>query len=312
MTSVLFDNPGPRTRRRILIGTVVAGVAVVALLVAIAVKFEREGQLESAMWAPFTDPGVQRQLLKGLYATVKVAILSIALALTLGAVLATGRLSQRWWLRVPATMVVEFFRGVPLLLLILFGFFAYGQELKFVGEWIAADPPDAFAALVIGLMLYNGSVLAEVFRAGINAVPAGQSEAAYALGLTKSRVMTLVLVPQAVRIMLPAIIAQCVVALKDSALGFIIGYQELLNAGRAIYRSPDVFGLSRSPIIQTFVVVGAVYVLLNLLLSTLARWLESRMRRSKKVADPSAVIDVGDTGEPVEALASAPGQPPRG
>src|SRR5437667_9953173 len=267
MSAVLYDIPGPRAKRRVLIGTVVGGL-VLAGIVAVALwKLADKHQLEGAMWSPFADPGVQRQLLRGLLNTIKAAILAIVFALVLGALLATARLSEHRWIRIPATIVVEFFRSVPLLLLILFGFFAYGKQLSFLGDALDAQPPDAFAALIVGLTLYNGSVLAEVFRAGVNAVARGQSEAAYALGMRKTQVMTLILIPQAVRIMLPAIISQCVVALKDSALGFIISYEELLNIGKSVYRRPDLFGLPRSPIIQTVVVIAIIYILLNLLLS---------------------------------------------
>ena len=128
-------------------------------------------------------------------------------------------------------------------------------------------------ALVIALTLYNGSVLAEVFRAGIIAVPRGQSEAAYAIGMRKSQVMTQVLLPQAVRIMLPAIVSQCVVVVKDTALGFALPLDEFAYAGRSIrltFENP----------IQTYVVIAAVYILINWSLSRLAGWLEARQRRS--------------------------------
>jgi glutamate transport system permease protein len=296
MSSVLYDVPGPRARRRALIGTIIGGLALLALVAVVLRSLAGKHQLEGRMWTIFLDPGVQRLLLAGLLNTVKAAAVSIVVALVLGALLATARLSERRWLRVPSVVIVEFFRAVPLLLLILFGFFAYGPQMSWLGTALAAEPADSFAALVIGLILYNGSVLAEVFRAGIKAVPRGQSEAGYALGLRKTQVMTLILAPQAVRIMLPVIVAQCVVALKDSALGFIISYEELLNAAKAIYRSPDDLGLPRPPIIQTVVVVGAIYIVLNLLLGRLARVLERRLRRGRRTAAP-----VATAGEPVAA-----------
>ena len=132
-----------------------------------------------------------------------------------------------------------------------------------------------FGALVIGLTLYNGSILAEIFRAGINAVPTGQSEAAYSIGLRKGAVMRMILVPQGVRIMLPAIVSQMVVLLKDSALGFIVAYPELLRSGRRIYTNIG-------NVIPTAIVIAAIYIIINLALSGLATYLERRQRRGRR------------------------------
>jgi glutamate transport system permease protein len=311
MSAVLYDVPGPRARRR---GRIASGVAVLVLLGIVAAvlwKLDSRGQLDAAYWTWLADPGVQRNLfVYAVLATLKVALISILLALVLGTVLAAGRLSEHRWLRVPATLVVEFFRAVPLLLLILFTFIAFGPRLAPLGEALHAEPAAPFGALVAGLTLYNGSVLAEVFRAGINAVARGQSEAAYALGMCKAQVMTLILMPQAVRIMLPAIVSQCVVALKDSALGFIIGYAEILRVGKGIYGdAPDNFGTPSSPIIQVAIVVAAIYIAINLLLSWLAGRLERRMRRSSRIAGTVLTaedVDGTGTGE-LAAVAAGPG-----
>jgi len=169
---------------------------------------------------------------------------------------------------------VEFFRAVPLLMLIFFFFLAF---------------PDlgSFGALVLGLTLYNGAVLAEIFRAGILAVPRGQSEAAYSLGLGKRQVMQQVLVPQAVRAMLPALISQCVVVLKDPSLGYVITYDELLRTGRLIY--DNYFN-----IIPTVIVITVIYVSINASLSALANLVERRTRvRTGGAPVVHAPIDAG-------------------
>jgi glutamate transport system permease protein len=167
-------------------------------------------------------------------------------------------------------VIVEFFRAIPLLILMFL--FYYGLPMT----GVQMTP---FLAVVLGLTLYNGSVLAEVFRAGILALPRGQSEAAYALGMRKTQAMTLVLLPQAVRSMLPTIISQLVVLLKDTALGFLITYPELLYYARFIGSQGD-FG---RPIVPTTIVVGAIYITLCLLLTALATYLEKRNRRNKKI-----------------------------
>jgi glutamate transport system permease protein len=142
---------------------------------------------------------------------------------------------------------------------------------------------------VIGLTLYNGCVLAEIFRAGIQAVPRGQVEAAYSIGLRKNAVMRLVLIPQAVRTMLPSIVSQMVVLLKDSALGFIVAYPELLRSGRRIYTNVG-------NVIPTAIVIAAIYITINLALGALATWLERRQRVGRRGPAPhieDAPADVG-------------------
>ncbi|TMZ52883.1 amino acid ABC transporter permease, partial [Klebsiella pneumoniae] len=178
----------------------------------------------------------------------------------------------------PATLVVEFFRAVPLVVMIFF--FHYG---------LALGAP--FYSVVLGLTLYNGSVLAEVFRAGILSLPKGQSEAAYAIGMRKTQVMRLVLLPQALRAMLPAIISQLVVLLKDTALGFLITYEELLLYARYL---GSMLEFDR-PLIPITIVVGAMYIIMCLALTGVAKWLESRNRRSEKaiVADGKAETEEG-------------------
>jgi glutamate transport system permease protein len=270
--SVLYDAPGPRARRRVLVGSVIGTLLVAGIVVWAMLRLANHGVFARRQWEPFTDPGVQRFLLHGLWATVKAALVAIVLALVFGVVFAAGRLSQHAWIRVPAIVVIEFFRAIPLLLLILFLFLGFGDQLKPLGQLAGSEVPNAFGALVVGLMLYNGSVLAETFRAGIGAVPRGQAEAAYSVGLRKNQVLRMILVPQAVRIMLPAIISQCVVALKDTALGFVISYEELLRQGKLIFNN---YG----NIVATAIVIASIYIVINLALSTLASLLERRLRQ---------------------------------
>lgn len=270
-SSVLYDLPGPRARLRNRILGVISIAAIVALIAFIIYKFNETGQFQARRWEQFQYAAVQRELLTGLWATLKAAGLATVLALLFGAVFASARLSDRWILRAPATFVVELFRAIPLLILIFFGYYVplqYGWSI------------DKLWALVIGLTLYNGSVLAEIFRAGIKAVPYGQTEGAYAIGLRKNQVLRLILLPQAFRSMLPAIVSQLVVLLKDTALGFIITYPELLFVGKQIGgRLP--FGL---PYVPTYLIIAAIYISICGLLSALAWWLQRRMGRMPKTA----------------------------
>jgi glutamate transport system permease protein len=217
-----------------------------------------------------------------LLATLEAFAVAAVLSLLFGAVFAAGRLSDPLWISRPAAAIVEFFRAVPLLILIFILYFGVSRGL---GVSISV-----FSALVLGLMLYNGSVLAEVFRAGVNALPKGQREASYALGMRKTQVMNYVLLPQALRAMLPTIVSQLVVVLKDTALGFLILYPELLYQARFL-GSQGQLGL---PIIPVAIVVAVIYIAMCLLLSALANYLERRTRRSRKRTDgdPAATGEV--------------------
>jgi glutamate transport system permease protein len=265
MSSVLFDVPGPRARARQRIYTVAAGALFCAVAGWALWKLWQAEQITPDKWTAFTEPTILSGLAEGLAQTLAAAAVAILLAIAFGAVFAAARLSDHRALRWGGTVVVEFFRAVPVLLQMLFLFLAFGDLIG------------AFGALVLGLMLYNGSVLAEIFRAGILSVPRGQREAGYSIGLRKSQVTTLILAPQALRSMLPAIISQCVVALKDTALGYVIGAAGIVYMGKQIYISP----LYDNPF-AVGVVLAAVFIVINYALSRLAVYLESRLRGEGK------------------------------
>jgi glutamate transport system permease protein len=265
-SSILYDHPGPRARVRNVVLSVIFGVAVAALLWWIYAKFEQKGQWAGPLWAPFAQSTTWTQfILPGLQATLTAAVTGMVLSLAFGIIFAVGRLSDHKWLSVPSGVVVEFFRAVPLLLMIFFIF--YGVPFLIQG------PVPAFWAVVVGLTLYNGSVLAEAFRAGIRSLPGGQPEAAYAVGMRKGQVMQHILVPQAARAMLPVIVSQLVVLLKDTALGYIVAYPELLQRG------VNDLSANHGNVVAAAIVVGAIYIVLNSLLTMLANWLDRRSRR---------------------------------
>jgi glutamate transport system permease protein len=270
MSAVLYDVPGPRaiTRNRILNGVV--ALVFIGVVAWVIYRLNSSGQFQSRRWAQFQYTAIQQQLLDGLLNTLKAAGIAAVFALVFGAVFAAARISDHKVIRAPATVVVELFRAIPLLILMFF--FYYGSLQYHLGL-------SPMWAVVLGLTLYNGSVLAEIFRAGIAAVPRGQREAAYACGLRKNQVVRLILLPQAIRAMLPAIVSQLVVLLKDTALGFIITYNELLYVGKQMGGRLE-FGF---PYIPTYIVIAVIYIGLCSLLSILARWLEGRSRRQLKV-----------------------------
>ncbi|MEV4558499.1 amino acid ABC transporter permease [Kitasatospora sp. NPDC049285] len=274
-SSALYDVPGPKALARHRLYGVAALLAIAALVGWVVYMLFHTDQFTYEKWTPFQYKGVQRLLLHGLGNTLKAFGWTVLFALPFGALFAAGRLSDHRAVRWVSTVVVEFFRAMPLLVMIFFIFVA----LKVEPLW----------ALVAGLTLYNGSVLAEVFRAGVLAVPRGQKEAAYALGMRKTQVMAYVLVPQANRAMLPTIVSQLVVALKDTSLGFLITYEEFLHAGKLIATNLD-YDL---PFIPVVMVIAPIYIGMCLLLSWLAKWLERRGRRSPKVKGGAPVAEVG-------------------
>jgi glutamate transport system permease protein len=271
VTSVLYDAPGPGAKRRNVLFSVVFFVLLAALLWWIWQVMDDKGQLKWALWKPFTESQAwTTYLLPGLGDTLKAAALAMLIALPLGAVLGISRLSDHSWVRIPAGAVVEFFRAIPVLLLMLFANEFYARSTDVSSE----DRP--LYAVVTGLVLYNASVLAEIVRAGILSLPKGQTEAAQAIGLRKSQVMRSILLPQAVTAMLPAIVSQLVVIVKDTALGGVmLGFTELLNARGTL-------AANYANVIPSFIVVAVIYIVLNFLLTSFASWLEGRLRRSKR------------------------------
>ncbi|MEU6484088.1 amino acid ABC transporter permease [Streptomyces sp. NPDC046887] len=284
--SVLFDAPGPKAvvRNRIL---AVAGALLIAGLLAFSiVRLSDKGHLAPEMWDIFNYSGIRQNIFDGILATLKAFGIAAVGSVALGVLLAVARLSEHKPVRWFATGFIELFRSIPLLITI------YAVWAGFLTDY-------SMWALAVGLTLYNGCVQAEVLRAGVNSVPKGQREAAYALGMSKTQVMVTVLLPQAVRAMLPTIISQLVVTLKDTSLGYIILYPELLNSARLIASNTLVNG--QYPYVSTIVVVGVVYVAMCLALSGLATWIEKRGRRAKTgigtpPAGESALLS-GDAGQ---------------
>lgn len=290
--TVLYDVPGPRARRRNLLWTLLFVVAIAAVVWWVMASLAEKNQLEWAKWAPFfTDARLwETYILPALKNTVIAAALAMVIALPLGAFLGISRLSEHRWLRGAASTVVEFFRAIPVLILMLFADAAYSEFTD-----ISPDVRPLYA-VVTGLVLYNASVLAEVVRAGILSLPSGQTDAAKAIGMRKGQTMTYVLLPQAVTAMLPALVSQLVVIVKDTALGgAMLGFSELLASVRPMSAN---YGANT---IACFTVVAVIFVALNFALTTFASWLEGRLRRGKRstgaIVGAGAVEELATPGE---------------
>ena len=271
----------------------VASVGAAALLVAAcaaaAARFSDSGQLASSLWRPLTRWSVLRFLLSGFVNTLKAAAVAMAGALVVGVVMALGRLARNRPVRWLAGAYVDFFRAVPLILLIFFCFIGLPKQ---------GLRPSPFQALVLGLTIYNGAVLGEIFRAGILSLDAGQSEAALAIGLTYRQAMWAVILPQAVRRMTPAVVSQLVTLLKDTALGFIVIFDDAL-------RRAQQTGTFFNNLLQATLFIAACYIVVNLSLSRLANRLEVREQRrlGARRIDVGGVEDLAVVGAQATAQA---------
>jgi glutamate transport system permease protein len=278
---ILFDAPGPKTVARHRVYTVVAAVLVLLALAYAVKRFNDAGQFAYALWEPFVTPDIMRAIGQAWLDTVTMAVLAVLGALVFGVVLGVAKLSDHKPARWAGWLVVEFFRAVPVIMLMIFSFYAIFNSLSI--------EQGAYWSVVLSLTVYNGAVLAEVFRAGVNAVPRGQAEAAYAVGMRKTQVMNLVLLPQAVKIMIPAIISQCVVALKDTSLILIV-------FGVGLTKILKQLPLSFHNIVPTTLVISAIYILTNLVLTALATLAQRRFVGEKEMLQVSAVAEPAPPG----------------
>jgi glutamate transport system permease protein len=275
--SVLFDAPGPRARMRNRVISLVTIAVMVLVAWFVYSGLKSKGQLVSAKWEPFLTANLWKTyLLPGIQGTLVAAAVSIALALAVGIVMGVGRLSTQPLIRWFCATFVEFFRAVPVLVMMIFAYFLFALYDVFPSKHLA------LAGVITGLTFYNGAVIAEIVRAGVNALPRGQAEAASALGLSWGQTMRAILLPQAITSMLPVLISQLVVVLKDTAIGYQITYLEMVRQGTNV-------GAAYSNYIPALIVVGALMVAVNFTLSWLATRLEARLRRSRRGPEPMGV-----------------------
>lgn len=282
--SVLFDAPGPRAllRNRIIS---VATIAIAAVLAWVVIsRLSDKGQLTAAKWQPFLTGDLWRTyVLPGVVGTLSAAALSIVLAGILGFALGVGRLSPSRAVRVPCAVIVEFFRAVPVLIMMIFAYFLFALYDLFPSKYLA------LAGVVTGLALYNGAVIAEIVRSGVASLPRGQSEAAAALGLNWGQTVRSILLPQAITSMLPVLVSQLVVVLKDTAIGYQITFLEMVRQG-------TVIGSTYGNYVPALIVIAVLMISLNFTLSAAATRLERRLRRSGRPTQPatSTVLEPGD------------------
>ncbi|GAA1623893.1 amino acid ABC transporter permease [Georgenia ruanii] len=295
MSTVLFDAPGPRGRRRIAVVNVAGAVVVLGGLAWVTWALAAKGQLSAEKWEPFLTASVwQDYLLIGLWNTLRAAAVAIVTSAVFGLIFGLGRLSQLTAVRAVCGVVVEFFRAVPVLIMMIFFYFLFSRS------GIVAPSQAPFYGVVVGLTLYNGSVMAELVRSGVHNLPRGQREAGLAVGLTPGQSLRLVELPQALIAMLPSMISQLVVILKDTALGSIISYSELLRSARLV-------GSTFANYVPALMVAAVIFIVVNYSLT----WVAERVARRLSVrttGTPRAVASDGGvalTGVPAGAGAGA-------
>ena len=269
--TVLFDAPGPKARVRHRILTVIGALIAIAIAYFVYLKFDEAGQLKASMWEPFvTDPEVWTSyLIPGLKGTFTAAGISIVLAVIFGLLFGMGRLSPIGPVRWFCSVIVEFFRAVPVLLMMVFAYFGY-----FATSDLVPNVHAPLAAVVTALTLYNGAVIAELVRSGVHGMPKGQAEAGLAVGLTPGQVLRSIELPQALTAMLPALVGQLVVVLKDSALGYGITYLELLTWSKTL-------GSAYANTVPAYIVAGILFIIINYSLTKLAVYLEGRLKKRR-------------------------------
>lgn len=291
MTSVLFDAPGPRARRNTLIGTAIALVLIIGVVVLALIQLGANGQLDGAKWGPLFNPAnpyfvaVWSALGAGLALTLAAAALTLVFSLVIGTLLAITRISSTPAFRWLVVTVIEVLRGLPVVITI----FLAARVLPEIGISL---PPLWY--LVVGLTAYNCVIIAEILRSGVAALPRGQTEAAYAVGMSKLQTLRIILLPQAFRIMLPALISQLVVIVKDTSLGFVIfNFSEFVRTARIVIQFfAGTEGVNLT--LQMFVAVALVFVLINYGLGKLAEFVQRRSGRARRAAAVAPGLKVGE------------------
>lgn len=246
----LYEAPGPKTHRKMLIGTVITALLVALAAGLIVHRFYVTGQFAPRYWTFFTQVTTWTFLFEGFKGTLEVSVVAGIISLILGLVLMLGRTSKLRVLSLVCRVVTDFFRGVPSLLLIYFFFLIipqYGLKM------------DSFWMITLPVALAASGVLAEVFRAGVNAVPVGQTEAAESLGMMPAKIMRKIVLPQAIRYVIPTLISQLVVVVKDTTVAYVVSYPDLLQNARVLITNYD-------SLVSVYFVIAIIYIVLNYLI----------------------------------------------
>lgn len=206
-------------------------------------------------------------LLRGFSSTIQISVLAAVASIVIGLIVALPAFAQSRWLRLPNRIYVEFIRAIPLLPMLFWVFYGLPVVLRSMGINLSIDP---FWGAVITLALSDSAFTAEIFRSGIQAVPRGQSEAAQTVGLSRAQAMRYVILPQAVRRILPPLANQFIYIVKMSAFASVIGMEELTR------RANELVVTEYRPL-EIYTLLIFEYLVLVLIISAGVRWLERKM-----------------------------------
>jgi len=290
--NLLYEPPGPLARRRNRLISIIGVVLLFCLAYAVGHRLDESGQFDAHRWKIFLHPGTLKFLFDGLVATLLAAVISTVLAFSLAVPLALARLSDRLWLSTLAASYIGCFRAVPLLLLILFTVIL----LPSIGlHW------SALGYLIFGMVLHHSAMTAEIVRAGILSLGRGQREAALSIGMREHQAMIWIVLPQALKLMLPALVSAILAIVQDTSLGYIIPYEELLR------RSQQISSFAPQSLLQSAFIVTVMYGFVSALLLALRRWIERRQAYTSR----AVVAERSAEANPIEALGGVPGLPGR-
>ena len=269
---MLYEEPGPKTKSRIRIVTGICLAGLAALAAAVIFRFYETGQLAPKYWSFFTKPTTWVFLGKGLLGTLEAALMSGFLAFSAGFLLMVGRISRNKVLSGISTALIEFTRGVPTLLFIYFFFLVVPQfGIKMSAFWKISIPVAISAC----------GVVAEVLRSGVNAVPKGQTEAALSLGMRDRSVFLKIVFPQAIRFVIPALIAEIVIVVKDTTFAYVVNFPDLMQNAKVLISNYDA-------LLSVYLVAAVIYILINYLLNRLSDTIAARQKSDLKSSKETA------------------------
>ena len=259
----LYEAPGPKTRIITLVGTVLSLAALGVLLAGVIRQFYITGQLDAKYWSIFLRETTWRFLGQGLLGTLEAALTAGAGTFVLGFTFMLGRISENRIWRGVSTVFIEFTRGVPTLLFIYFFFLVIPQlGMKMSAFWKVTAP----------VAISASGVVAEALRSGVNAVPKGQKEAAMSLGMTNASVFRKVVFPQALRYVIPALISEMVIVVKDTTFAYVVNFPDLMQNAKVLISNYDA-------LLSVYLVVAVIYIVINYLLNRASDFAAKRRNR---------------------------------
>ena len=264
----LYEAPGPKARRRIAAATAVSLTVLAVLAACVIRQFYRTGQLDAKYWSFFMKATTWRFLGRGIVGTLEAALAAGVVVFAMGFLMMLGRISKYKAARGICTALIEFTRGVPTLLFIYFFFLVvpqFGIQLS------------AFWKISLPVAISASGVVAEVLRSGVNAVPRGQKEAALSLGMSNRSVFLKVVFPQAIRYVIPALISEVVIVVKDTTFAYVVNFPDLMQNAKVLISNYDA-------LLSVYLVVAVIYIIINYLLNRLSVFAARRRNRSMTAA----------------------------